>query len=232
MVTTEIYALKTKMGDIPPNLSQTQVQALKKLRTYSHLTIKPADKGGCIVVMDNDKYKKICLDILNNPTWYKPISFEIMEQFMVDFYQLVDDAFHSGIINKNNWKFIRTPLPRLSTFYCLPKVHKPGPDLKGRPIISGSGNLTEGASKFVDCVLRPHVETMFSYVKDTPSFLKFMDGLTAPVGSILVTIDIECLYNSIPHEWGVQVITTFLDQMHPSQRPLDSLCSRSFKIHP
>lgn len=38
--------------------------ALFQLKTYTHFTIKEADKGGCVVVLDNDHYKKMCLDIL------------------------------------------------------------------------------------------------------------------------------------------------------------------------
>lgn len=164
----------------------------------------------------------MCFDILNNPIWYRPIPIELADSFLVDFYHLVDEALYADIIDKTLWKFIRTPCPRLSTFYCLLKLHKPVPVLKGRPIVSGCGNLTESASKFVDRMLRSHVESLFSYVQDTLSFLKFMDSLTAPPGSILVTIDIECLYNSIPHEKGLEVINSFLEQMHPDRRPLNT----------
>lgn len=123
-------------------------------------------------------YQQICLDILENKTWYQPIPFEVVDSFMVDFFGLVDNAFHECTISKTIWQYIQTSHPRI-TFYCLTKLHKPG-ILKGRPIVSGSGNLTEGASRLIDCTLRPHVEALFSYVKDTLSFLQIMDGLTAP----------------------------------------------------
>lgn len=42
-----------------------------------------------------------------------------------------------------------------------------------------------------------------------------MEGLSAPPYSILVTIDIECLYNSIPHKRGLEIVTSYLEQMHP-----------------
>lgn len=101
-------------------------------------------------------------------------------------------------INKRIRDFIRTPFPRIPTFYTLPKVHKPG-KLTGRPIVSGSGSLKESASTLVDRTLKPRVEVLPSFVKDTLHFLKIVDGLTVPPGSILVMVDIECLYNSIPH---------------------------------
>lgn len=112
--------------------------------------------------MDNDKYKRMCLNILENLVWYKPITFEIVDAFVLDFYRLVDDAFHNGIIKKKHGNIYAPSHPRSSTFYCLPKLHKPGPTIKGRLLISGSGNLTESVSKLIDGALKPHVETLFS----------------------------------------------------------------------
>lgn len=131
----------------------------------------------------------------------------------VKFYQLVDRARDDGLIDTMIWKFIRTPHPRISNFYSLPKLHKEGPELKGRPIISGTGNLTEIARKLVDRSLKPHVETLFSFVRDTLSFLQAMDGITTSRHSHLVTIDVECLYNSIPHQRGLEVVASYLEQM-------------------
>lgn len=54
MVTSEIASLEGKTKTFSSNLSQRHVQALHDLKSYSHLTIKPADKGGCIIVMDNE----------------------------------------------------------------------------------------------------------------------------------------------------------------------------------
>lgn len=52
-----------------------------------------------MVVMDSQHYVQICLDLLNI-TWYKPISFSLIDVFMVDFYSLVDEAYYGNIITK------------------------------------------------------------------------------------------------------------------------------------
>lgn len=113
----------------PLHLTWAQSQALKKLKSYKHLTIKASDRGGNIVVLDNSHYRKICLDLLNSPTWYRK-----MERFTSNFYSLVDEAFHNQVINKTIQEFIRTEHAHLATFYCLPKTHNTGPTLTGRPI--------------------------------------------------------------------------------------------------
>lgn len=56
------------------------------------------------------------------------------------------------------------------------------------------------------------LETLFSYVKDNISFLQMIDGLYIPEGAFLVTLDVECLYNSIPHDFGVQAALSFLEK--------------------
>lgn len=165
MVSAELETIR-KRPATNRNISSAQYQAIQNLKSYSNLVIKEADKGGKVVVLDRDQYKNICLDILSNRIWYKPISFSLIDQYFVDFYSLVDQAFHDGIINKTIWQFIRNPNPIIPTFYTLPKIYKDGP-LRGRPIISGSNNITEGASTLIDRVLKPHVEALFSFVKDT-----------------------------------------------------------------
>lgn len=172
MVSAEISDLQTNILN-PENLSKPQVKALGRFKTYTHLTIKQADKGGSTVVLDNEHYKRLCLDILDNKNWYKPISFKQADGFMIKFYGIVEDAFEKNVINKKLWQYIRTPHPRMSTFYCLPKLHKIGA-LRGRPIVYGSRNLMEAASKLIDWTLQSHVTTLFSFFKDTLSFWQFM----------------------------------------------------------
>lgn len=47
-----------------------------------------------------------------------------------------------------------------------------------------------------------------------------IEGLTIPKGALLVAIDIEALYSSIPHRRGVEVISTFLYEQDRSCWPL------------
>lgn len=65
----------------------------------------------------------------------------------------------------------------------------------------------------MDASLRPYVEMLFSTVKNTISFLQIIDSLHIPEGGLLVTLDVECLFNSTPYELGVQIVQSYLDQM-------------------
>lgn len=76
--------------------------------------IKEADKGGCTVVLDKSHYKQICLDLLENRDWYKPITFEQIDQFMVDLYNLIDEAWDRNVIDKKNQGFHQNSLSKNS----------------------------------------------------------------------------------------------------------------------
>lgn len=75
--------------------------------------------------------------------------------------------------------------------------------------MSAIGSLTENASRFVDFFLTPHVRQL-PYVRDTLDLLKQIEGVAVPPDALLVTLDVEALYSSIPHEQGVRMVRSFL----------------------
>lgn len=62
----------------------------------------------------------------------------------------------------------------MPTFYALPKTHKCIDNLPSRPIVSGIGSRTSKASNLIDDYLRPHVESLPSYLKDTIHLLTIL----------------------------------------------------------
>lgn len=148
----------------------------------------------------------MCNKIHKNQEWYRWITPEIIEKYNREFYSLVNSAYSNRTINKTTWDFIRTKFHIIPTFYALPKVHKDITKLRGRPIISGRGAVNDNASKLVDEFLKPFVSSLPSFVKDTIHFLKILEDLYIPQLAILVTIDVEALYNLIPHSKGLVTI--------------------------
>merc|ERR1712012_723292 len=91
-------------------------------------------------------------------------------------------------------------------FYALFKVHKkhePGTVPPERPIISGSGSITENISHFV----QHHIQSLSTqhpaWIQDTPHLLRDPNLLTdIPDDSILCTVDVSALYTNINREDG------------------------------
>lgn len=70
------------------NLSTKHLEALSNLQNNLSLVIKPVDKGGNTVVMDQSDYCRMCMDILNNRDWYSPISETQLDGFKQSVFDL------------------------------------------------------------------------------------------------------------------------------------------------
>lgn len=74
------------------NLTRDQKQALENLSKNQQITIKPVDKGGNIVVMNNSFYEDICRRILFNRNWYRPIFLSCINNFKLELHRILDDT--------------------------------------------------------------------------------------------------------------------------------------------
>lgn len=100
--------------------------------------------------------------------------------------------------------------PRIACFYLLPKIHKDMRVLSRWSIVSGNGNLCEPLCRYVDTHLKPLVELLLSYVKDTGDVLRKLDGIHLGEDMWSVTCDVEALYTSITHSQGLEAVSMFL----------------------
>ena len=107
-------------------------------------------------------------------------------------HHLIDQAWRLGIINDTTKESLQTKNPRISTFYMLPKIHKPGNP--GRPIVNSIGSITEKNSAFVDSHLRQYTPRIPSYIKDTIHFINIMRNIQLDPEDLLVTIDVSSLH--------------------------------------
>lgn len=141
-------------------------------------------------------------NILNNQEWYRRIPEIFLERMTKEYRNLITEAYLKGIIDKKTLEFLNIKTPKTPTLYALPKIHKSLIQPPGRPIVSGIGCLTESASQLVDDYLRPYVNALSSHIQDTGDLICTLDGIDVPEGAWLVTLDVEALYNSIPHDRG------------------------------
>ena len=101
--------------------------------------------------------------------------------------------------------------PRTSSFYLLPKIHKPANP--GRPIVSACSCPTENIAAFLDEITAPLVCNLQTYVKDTKHALQIFDEFRFGDGEhFLFTMDIKSLYMVIPNNDGLRALSHFLDK--------------------
>ncbi|XP_033095693.1 uncharacterized protein LOC117100207 [Anneissia japonica] len=93
----------------------------------------------------------------------------------------------------------------------LPKIHKA--NTPGRPIVSSCNCPTVIISEFLDNVLRPIVQRLPTYVKDTNEAIRlFSEFQFTGVNCHIFTMDVKSLYTSIPIPDGLIALKHFLDR--------------------
>ncbi|CAN7978809.1 unnamed protein product, partial [Ixodes persulcatus] len=206
------------------NLSRREQQVLTNLKSREDVIIRPADKGGGVVVMNRADYMREALTQLENPNFYLRLPDDPTKRFSIIINRTLEDLRNSNKINGDQYNYLQSKNAHPGVFYMLIKVHKP--NNPGRPIISGIGTPTERISEFVDHAIKHIPPLLQSYVKDTTHFLNLIDhmngsGLVSQE-SILVTIDVSSLYTNIPHNEGLAAVEEFLS-LYPSSLA-DSSC--------
>ena len=158
--------------NVPPNkfhnLPRGEQAAIKSLSDNKSIIIKPADKGGAVVVQNVLDYINEGLRQLSDPKFYIETQEDLTTQHTKDINTFLRTMLDSKDIDDKCYEYLYVSKERTSLFYMLPKIHKNFKTLPGRPIVSGNGCPTERISQFVDFFLQPTVKTLPSYVQDTP----------------------------------------------------------------
>lgn len=200
-VQKDILKQYRKGGKKSHNLTKSERESLKSLSTRSDIVIKPADKGGAIVILNTNDYIQEGNRQLNDPNFYEHLTGDPTPRYAKIVSSTLEELLKGGKITANEHKLLKPAHPSLGRFYMLPKIHKTGNP--GRPIISGVGTITEPISGYVDELIRHIPLSLSSYIKDTTHFLREISGLDVPEGSLLVTLDVSSLYTNIPHDDGI-----------------------------
>ena len=79
-----------------PNLTQAEKRALKQLKSDNSVILKPADKGGKLVLQHRDHYQLEALRQLNDREFYKPLSAPIYLQTAALIKRTVNNMQHQG----------------------------------------------------------------------------------------------------------------------------------------
>ncbi|CAJ0965707.1 unnamed protein product [Ranitomeya imitator] len=137
------------------NLTVEEKRALSTLKDNKQIIIKPADKGGSIVVLDRDYYMHEIRTQLRDLDTYQPIgnnpTFEISREIkdLVTYYTTM------GTIDTKLGDFLVKQHPVIPVFYTLPKIHKHPLRPPGRPIVASTESLLSPLAMTLEKILSP-----------------------------------------------------------------------------
>ncbi|CAH2293742.1 Hypothetical predicted protein, partial [Pelobates cultripes] len=100
---------------IPPhsrhNLTFKEKEALKDLRQDSTIVIRPADKGGAIVIQAYQQYKKEIMRQLQDVKTYKKLTFDPVKKFQQRINHLIEIGLQGNYIDSNTAKYLQVEFP-------------------------------------------------------------------------------------------------------------------------
>jgi hypothetical protein len=193
------------------NLSKFEINALNTLKMNKSIIIKKADKGGGIVVLDNNKYLNQINTLLLDAKTYLPVLQDDTLQVKRSVDGLLHDLQVSNIIGQKQFHFLTNFIPRCPRFYGLPKLHKDGFPL--RPIVSQIDGPTSRLNLLVDKLLHTAESNIPFLLQDTTAFLNLINthSVCTPE-TYLVTLDVTSLYTNIPHTEGCAFVCEFYEK--------------------
>ena len=139
---------------------------------------------------------------------------------------VLNEALKANVITEDEYKHMN-PMndKKAARTYMLFKVHKAhqeGSAPPERPVISGSGSITENPSKFCQHYMKQVSKDHASFLRDTCDFLLHIQNIeNLPDNAILATIDVTGLYTHIPRDEGMQATREGLDRRANKTVPTD-----------
>lgn len=177
---------------------------LRSLCERKDLVIRPADKGGCIVVLDKTDYEIEMYRIFNDQDTYKELPNNPISSFKRELQDLITKGYDLNILNKKERAFLVPLAPRIRVMYYLPKIHKDPVHPPGRPIVSGKDSVTSHIGRYIDFYLQPLVRRTPSYLKDTGETIRLLEGLDIPGDYIwLLPMSPPCIL-TYPTSWKLK----------------------------
>ncbi|XP_075208080.1 uncharacterized protein LOC142312977 [Anomaloglossus baeobatrachus] len=187
-------------------------RALTSLKTHKNIVIKPADKGGAIVVLDRIYYMDEIRQQLSDTNTYRPLPHDPTSCISALIQEKVQHYKQNAIIDDKLSEFFTNNHPITPVFYTLPKIHKNLTSPPGRPIVAYTDSLLSPISITLEKILTPHIPKIPSYLKDTNHFLSILRSISSvPDNCLLATLDVSSLYTSIGHHEGIHAVDRFLD---------------------
>lgn len=213
------------------NISSAEVRALRDLKNYKHIVIKPADKGSAVVILSREQYVLEVERQLNDPVYYKKLEKPIYWETIPMVIEIANSLKKKKFINAKQRKYLIGNLqPRERRFYILPKIHKdpekwtiPFEVPPGRPIVSDCGSETYFTAEFLDYYLNPLSVKHPAYVRDTYHFIEMVKGLRIPSDFYFFSMDVESLYTNIPIVAGIACVKKVFEKFPDPNRPDEEL---------
>lgn len=167
LVLKDLDKVVPKRNINPPHIQE----GIEQLQDSKSIVIRPAYKGGGVVILDKTYYDSQINEMLLDANTYVELKNDPTNAYRADLCKLVDLGRDKRVLNKKEYKYLSPSFCRIPTIYTLPKVPKDAVNPPARPIVNSIGSVTARFGQYLDMFLQASVLKTKAYLKGTKSFL-------------------------------------------------------------
>lgn len=210
MVIQDLEQLKYKKISEPNNI---QI-GIKRLEQNKEIVVRPADKGGAIVVLSKEYYNNELLGQLSDTNTYIKLNGNPTREYKRELSDVIRKGVSKNILNKKESKYLLPDTCRVPIIYTVPKIHKNLEQPPGRPIINGIQSINARIGEYVDKFLQPLVSQTRAFLRDTKHLIQILDSLDLKRDQkyIIATADVASLYTVIDHSDAIEASKWAMDK--------------------
>ncbi|XP_071344169.1 uncharacterized protein [Trachinotus anak] len=202
LIETEAEQLRLKVSAVlskakipPSNLTFEERKAVTALGKDQNITILPADKGRCTVVLNTTDYQAKISALLSDSNTYETLKRDPTSGYKKKVIECLQQLQKEGVIDKTQY-YRLYPQDSIPCLYGLPKIHKEGAPL--RPIASSINSVTYNIAKHIANILAPLVGNTPHHIQNSIDFVSKARNLKMEPDETMVSYDVTSLFTCIP----------------------------------
>ena len=189
------------------NLNKQQREAIKTLGQDKDITILPADKGRCTVVLDKTEYHNKVCELLNDSKTYEPLKRDPTSGYRKKVIDSLQQLEKSEVIDRILYHKLY-PGESVPKFYGLPKIHKPHAPL--RPIVSSVDSVTYNVAKHIAYIIGPLVGKSQHHIVNSQDFVNKVRDIRLDDNETITSYDVSALFTCVPPKEAIDCVREFL----------------------
>lgn len=143
---------KQKVVD-PQNIRK----GMESLEKRKEIIIRPADKGGGLVILDKTDYLSEITHLLSDRDTYQILNKDPMLAYKDELHLLIEEGKATNVLTKKEAAYLDSLFCRTPIIYSLPKIHKDSTNPPGWPIVNGIDSISSRVGQYIDSFLQPLV---------------------------------------------------------------------------
>ncbi|XP_049914604.1 uncharacterized protein LOC126398968 [Epinephelus moara] len=189
----------------PSNLTTEERKVVTSLSKDPNITILPADKGRCTVVLNTSDYHNKVATLLSdtNTNTNEPLKRDPTSGYKKKTIEILQKLQKEGTIDRLQYHRLY-PQDAIPCIYGLPKIHKEGAPL--RPIVSSINSVTYNIAKHLANILAPLVGNTPHHIQNSIDFVNKVRGLKMDPDDTMVSYDVTSLFTCIPTMEAVETV--------------------------